>query len=315
MGRTTFLFATDLHGSEEVWKKFLNSSKYFDLDALVLSGDMTGKLIVPLVKRDDGRYDASLHGKDWVLEEKDLPSFEDKIRRAAYIPYRTTAEEAAEIQANEEKRETLFKRLQVEIVGYWLTLIPPRVPDKCKVILSPGNDDVFEIDEVIKQDSRVIYGEENVVALDDEHEVACLGWSNPTPWNSPRECSEEELWERIERVASQIRNVRSSVFCFHCPPYDCQIDLAPKLNPDFTPVYAQGRPLMIPVGSESVRRAIEKYQPLLGLHGHIHESSGFVNIGRTKCLNPGSEYGEGILRAFLVELEGMKIRRLQRVES
>lgn len=315
MARTRFLFATDLHGSEEVWKKFLNSSKYFDLDALVLSGDMTGKLIIPVVKRDDGRYDSSLHGKDRILEEKDLASFEEEIRRAAYIPYRTTPEEAAEIHANEEKRENLFKRLQVEIVRYWLTLIPPRVPDKCRVILSPGNDDVFEIDEVIKENGRVIYGEENVVALDNEHEVACMGWSNPTPWNSPRECSEEELWERIEKVVSQIRDVDRSVFCFHCPPYDSQIDHAPKLKPDFTPVYAHGRPLMVPVGSKSVRRAIEKHQPLLCLHGHIHESPGFINIGRTKCLNPGSEYGEGILRAFLVELEGKKIPRLQRVEA
>jgi len=315
VARTRFLFATDLHGSEEVWRKFLNSSKHFDLDSLVLSGDMTGKLIVPIIKTPDGAYKSSLHGKDCVMEEKDLPPFEEQVRRASYIPYRTTPEEAEQIAANEDMREKLFERLQMEIVAYWLTLIPPRVPEKCKVVLSPGNDDKFGIDDVIKSYSRVIYGEENVVSLDEEHEVACVGWTNPTPWNSPRECSEEELWQRLERVISQVHNIRSAVFCFHCPPYDSQIDLAPKLNPDLTPVYQHGRPVMIPAGSKSIRRAIEEYQPLIGLHGHIHESSGFVRIGRTQCLNPGSEYGEGILRAYLVEIEREKIVRLQRVEA
>jgi hypothetical protein len=57
---------------------------------------------------------------------------------------------------------------------------------------------------------------------------------------------------------------------------------------------------MISVGSKAVRAAIEKYQPLVGLHGHIHESRSAQKIGRTTCINPGSEYGEGILRGCLV---------------
>ena len=123
------------------------------------------------------------------------------------------------------------------------------------------------------------------------------------------------MMQKLERTVAKVKNLETAAFCFHCPPYDSQIDLAPKLNPDLSPVYAHGRPLMIPVGSKSVRAIIEKYQPLIGLHGHIHESSGYLKIGRTQCVNPGSEYGEGILRAYLVELDGAKITRLQRVEG
>lgn len=315
MARTRFMFATDLHGSETVWRKFLNCSKHFDLDALVLSGDMTGKIMVPIVKRKDGRYNATLLGKDYVLGEKDLEEFQKKVRMISYIPYITTPEEAAEIGSNEEKREKLFERLEGEIVKYWLTLIPDRVPDKCKIIISPGNDDKFSIDEVIKSDPRVTFGEEEVVALDEEHEVLCCGWSNPTPFDSPRECSEEELFDKLEAVVAKVNNLKTSVFCIHVPPYDSQLDMAPKVDENLNVIVAGGKPQMIPVGSKTVRKIIEKYQPLLGLHGHIHESPGFVMIGRTECLNPGSEYGEGVFKGYLVEIDGPNIKKLQRVEA
>ena len=315
MTKVRFLFATDLHGSETVWRKFLNSSKYFNLDALVLSGDMTGKLIIPIVKQSDNTYKASLLGENCTLTEEQIPLFEEKVRKVSYIPYKTTPEEAAEIEANEEKREKLFEQLQIGIIQKWLSLIPDRVPKTCKVILSPGNDDVFVIDDVIRGDPNVIFGEEEVVHLDEEHEVACCGWTNYTPWHSPRECGEEEMLQRLERVVAQIKNMKTAVFCFHCPPYNSVIDMAPKLRADFTPIYEGGQPVMIPVGCTSVRKVIEKYQPLICLHGHIHESPGFIKIGKTPCLNPGSEYSEGVMRAYLVEIEGDKIKKLQRVEA
>jgi len=276
---------------------------------------MTGKIIVPIVRRPDGKYDATLMKTDYVVSEEELPEFEKKVRMVSYIPFKTTPEEKEMYLSDDPKREKLFEKLQVDIVRFWLTLVPEKVPKTCKVILSPGNDDKIEIDEVIKGDPNVIYGEENVLDLDGEHEVACCGWSNLTPWNSPRECSEEELLGRLEKVVANVKNLRTAVFCFHVPPYNTELDKAALLDKDFKPVYAGGRPVMVPVGSTSVRKIIEKYQPLLGLHGHIHESSGFVRIGRTQCLNPGSEYGEGILRGYLVELDGEKIKRLQRVET
>jgi len=315
LAKVRFLFSTDLHGSEVVWRKFLNSAKIFNLDALVISGDMTGKLIVPILKQPDGTYKATLLGEERILKEPDLPEFEKNVRKVSYLPYRTTLDEAEKISQDEELRERIFEQLQINVIKEWLALVPEKVPETCRVILTPGNDDVLAIDDVIRSDKNVTYGEEEVVALDDEHEVACCGWSNLTPWHTPRECTEEVLLEKLERTVAKVRNLETAVFCFHCPPYDSQIDMAPKLTEDLRPVYAHGRPVMVPVGSKSVRTIIQKYQPLIALHGHIHESPGYVRIGRTQCVNPGSEYGEGILRAYLVELDGAKIVRLQRVEG
>jgi Icc-related predicted phosphoesterase len=319
MAKTRFLFSTDLHGSEAVWRKFLNSAKYFDLDALVLSGDMTGKLMIPIVKRPDGKYDASLQAEKFVLTEEEIPEFAKKCRMITYLPYVTTPEEVERIAADEVYRESVFERLEQEVICTWLSLIPDRVPSKCKVILSPGNDDKLSIDNIIRAEManipNLIFGEEEVVALDEEHEVLCFGWSNPTPFNSPRECSEEELEERLECVVAQVRNMKTAVFCIHVPPYKSAIDDAPLITEDLKYDVRGGRIQMVPVGSQAVRKIIKKYQPLLGLHGHIHESPGFVNIGRTQCLNPGSEYAEGILKGFLVEINGAKITQLRRVEA
>jgi len=276
---------------------------------------MTGKLIIPIYLQSDGTYKSTLFGEEYILKETDLPEYEKKIRKLSYLPYRTTHEEASKIDQDEDLREKIFEQLQIKVIKEWLTLVPQKIPSKCRVILTPGNDDVLAIDDVIRGDPNVIYGEEEVLSLDDEHEVACCGWSNPTPWHTPRECSEEELLQKLERTVAKVKNLQTAIFCFHCPPYDSQIDYAPKLTEDLRPVYAHGKPIMIPVGSKSVRAVIERCQPLISLHGHIHESSGYLRIGRTQCVNPGSEYGEGILRAYLVELNGPKITRLQRVEG
>ena len=48
-----------------------------------------------------------------------------------------------------------------------------------------------------------------------------------------------------------------------------------------------------------------------GIHGHIHESRGTFKLGKTLCINPGSEYTEGILRGSLIELRGGKVRSQQ----
>ena len=222
MARTRFLFSTDFHGSETVWRKFLNAAKYFDLDALILSGDMTGKLMIPIVKRADGKYDASLQSQKIELDEEEIPEFARKCRMITYLPHVTTPEEVEQIAADEAYRENLFERLEQDVIRTWLSLIPDRVPPKCKVILSPGNDDKLSVDDVIRAEvdsiTNLVFGEEEVVQLDGQHEVLCFGWSNPTPFNSPRECAEEEVEERLERVVQGVQNTKTAVFCIHVPP-------------------------------------------------------------------------------------------------
>jgi len=275
---------------------------------------MTSKVMVPIVREPEGGYTANFLGKQVKISEEGLSDLKKQIRQHCYLPYVCSKAEVEKLSRDPEYVEKVFEDLEVEMVKDWLSLIPKKAPD-AKVIIHPGNDDKFVLDDLLKSSPNVVFAEETVVHFDDLHEAACVGWSNPTPWQSPRECTEEQLLEKLEETVSQLKSIETSCFCFHVPPYNSTIDMAPKLDATLRPVYEGGRPAFIPVGSTSVRKVIEKYQPLLGLHGHIHESSGLVKIGNTQCINPGSEYSEGILRAYIIELEGGKTKRLQRLEG
>ena len=147
-----------------------------------------------------------------------------------------------------------------------------------------------------------------MVSIDGDHEMITLGFTNHTPWNSPREVDEEELGKKIEAMASGVKNMQSAIFNIHVPPIDTVIDKAPMVDSNLKVVVKGNQVQMVSAGSSAVRGAIETHQPLLGIHGHIHEAKGIVKIGRTLCANPGSEYGEGILRGFLAQLEGNVIK-------
>lgn len=316
MAKVRIVFASDFHGNEMVWRKFLNSANMFKCNWLIMGGDLTGKVLTPIVLQPDGTYKADFLDQTRTVQASGLEEFRTLVKDHCYIPYVCDQNQFEVLEkAPQDAIEKIFADLECQTLKEWLEIIPKKLTSDVKVLIHPGNDDKFELDEVIKADPHVIFAEESVVSLDGEHEAACVGWSNPTPWNSPRECSEEELMTKLEKVASQVQNVDRSLFCLHCPPYESQIDQAPLLDKDLRPVMEGGRPKLIPVGSKSVRAIIEKYQPLLGLHGHIHECRGFMNIGRTRCMNPGSEYTEGILSAYLIEIDGEKIKRLQRVEG
>jgi Icc-related predicted phosphoesterase len=69
-----------------------------------------------------------------------------------------------------------------------------------------------------------------------------------------------------------------------------------------------GQVLTKPVGSTAVRKVIEDVQPLLTLHGHIHEAAGHTRIGKTLAINAGSEYAEGIMKAAIINLEPDRIK-------
>ncbi|MFW9778461.1 MAG: phosphoesterase [Candidatus Heimdallarchaeota archaeon] len=333
-----FFYCTDIHGSEAVWRKFLNSAKYLNVDTLIMGGDITGKRIVPIVEQPDGSWTGSIYGlaeQEVVMRtEKDIKDFEFRARMAGCYTYRITPEEQNELSSPESMTEEgkmvkggaldkLFDKVEADSLQLWIDMIDDtmadgtkRVPNGTKIIICPGNDDKFAIDEIIIKDPRVIFGEGAKVDLDDQHEMISYGWTNPTPWHTYRETSEDKIEAKIEELVPRIRNLENSVFCFHAPPFESKIDEAPLLNSDLTYAgYSGGEPVRGPVGCKAVRNAIEKYQPLLGLHGHIHESPGSVKIGRTYCLNPGSEYTEAILKGFLVELEKGEIKRMQRVEA
>ena len=312
---TRILFATDMHGSEGVWRKFLNASAMLKVDVAICGGDLTGKMIVPIVEHKNGKYSYYHLKKTYTIDSSEIEKAMKDIKGIGYYPYVTTESEYEEMTKNPKKVDEVFHKVMLSTLKDWLDLIPEKLPNETRVIVCPGNDDRFPVDDLVNNHKYVINGEGKVIEIDDQHEMISCGWVNPSPWKTTREEEEDKLEERLEKYISQLKNVENAIFNFHAPPYQTKLDEAPLLDKDLNPIIQGGRVIMVPVGSKAVRKMIEKYQPFLGLHGHIHEASGSMKIGRTYCVNPGSEYAEGILRAFLIEFKGNKIIRLQRIEG
>jgi hypothetical protein len=299
-------FATDIHGSDTCWRKFLNSGKHYDADAIVLGGDMTGKAVIPMVDAGDGRWYATLlENRHDLNNEDEAREFEEAVRRRGYYPFRTTPDELRQLQSDEEGTTKLFHQLMLGRVQSWLDLADERLADTdLRCFVCPGNDDQFEVDEVIASAQRVEACEGRVVEIDG-FQLASTGWSNRTPWDTYREEDEPDLEKRIETVVSEVTAPpERTIFGFHCPPHGSGLDEAPELTEDMKLKDAGRAP--VPLGSTAVRAAIERHQPLLSLHGHIHESRGNTRIGRTLCINPGSSYEQGELLGAVVDLEGGK---------
>lgn len=304
-----------MHGSEGTWRKFLNASAMLKVNFAICGGDLTGKMIVPVVEGKDGKCVYYLMGKTHTIGSCDLEKANKDIRGIGYYPYKTDEREYKEMKDNPKKVDEVFHQVMLSTIGRWLDIIPEKIPNETKVIVCPGNDDRFDVDELIESHRSVINGEGKIIQIDDSHEMVSCGWVNPSPWNTAREEEEDKLEQRLEQYISKLKNTKTAIFNFHAPPYQSKIDEAPLLDKELNPIIQGGAVVMVPVGSKAVRKMIEKYQPFLGLHGHIHESSGSMKIGRTPCVNPGSEYAEGIIRAFLIEFKGDKLIRLQRIEG
>lgn len=312
---TRILFATDMHGSEGTWRKFLNASKMMKADVAICGGDLTGKMIVPLIQRSDGKYSYYLMGKTQTVDAAGLEKAFKSIRGIGYYPHQTNEDEYQEMVRSPTKVDEVFHKVMTNTLESWFHLIPEKMPKETQIIVCPGNDDRTLVDAVIAEHTDIINAEGKVIQIDETHEMVSSGWVNPSPWKTAREEDDDKLEIRLEGYISHLKDPSSAIFNFHAPPFESKLDEAPLLDKDLNPIIQGGRVIMVPVGSKAVRKMLEKYQPLLGLHGHIHESSGSMRIGRTYCVNPGSEYAEGILRAFFIELKGNEILRLQRIEG
>jgi Icc-related predicted phosphoesterase len=301
---TRIFFVTDVHGSERCFKKFLNAGDFYKANVVMLAGDITGKMIVPIVEQPDGTHLSSYAGSKFKPKsEAEVQELEKAIRDSGFYPYRTDVSEMSSLEADKKKIDQLFTKLMVDTVHWWIQMAEERLRGSAiRCFISPGNDDRWEVDAPLNESKIVLNPEEKVVELDQHHEMITLGLTNHTPWKSPREVEEDVLLERIGKMASGVKNIEKCIFNLHCPPYGTVIDPAPKLDETFKPILSGGQVVMTPAGSTAVRDTIKRYQPLAGLHGHIHESRGVAAVGRTKCFNPGSEYGGGILRGLLLDL-------------
>jgi uncharacterized protein len=310
MSTSRVFFITDVHGSTRCFKKFLNAAKFYDANVLVLGGDITGKVLVPIIEQEDGTFRCTFEGNELSLKNKaDVDGIVARASDSGYYTQLMTKKEHDEIAADPKKVKSTFNKAMVDRVGEWIRLAEERLAKTgVSCYISPGNDDIFDIDPILSSSSYVINPEGRVVSIDDDHEMITLGYTNHTPWNSPREVDEDELGRMIERMAADVKNMKSAIFNIHVPPINTVIDKAPMVDKNLKVVVKGNQVQTVSAGSSAVRKAIETHQPLLGIHGHIHESKGIVKIGKTLCANPGSEYGEGILRGFLAQLEGDRIK-------
>ena len=301
-------YASDIHGTEVLWRKFLRAPEVYKAEVLVMGGDLTGKAVVPLVEAGGERRQAQMFGETVTVEgEEQTHELEDRVRANGMYPYRMTGSELERVWALPEgEREKWFEEVMLETFARWLGLAPERLAgSEARCFVMPGNDDPPGVDGAIEAAERIEACDDRVVEFGD-YTMISLGYSNTTPFDSPRELSEEELGERIEALAAQVDEMGRCVFNLHVPPYDSGLDTAPELDENLTVVTVAGQVSMAPCGSKAVREAIERHQPLLSLHGHVHESRAAAKIGRTLCINPGSDYHTGRISGCLVHLNGEK---------
>jgi Icc-related predicted phosphoesterase len=300
-------FATDVHGSDRCFRKFLNAAAFYRADYLVLGGDITGKSLVPIEQTPRG-WSARYRDHEYVdLTESERAELEQRIRDGGQYPIVGERDELLALN-DEARRDRAFRTLVIEGVRRWVELAEQRLRGTAvRCFVTPGNDDFLEIDEPLRGSEVVEFVEGRCVRLDDQHEMITTGYSNRTPWDTPRELDEPELRERIEAMFAQVEDPDRLIAVLHPPPYGTDLDRAPAIDAEFRVQIEGGQPRMTAVGSSAVRDFILERAPLLGLHGHVHESRGAQLLGRTLCLNPGSEYTEAVLAGALVTLSGGRI--------
>lgn len=298
-------FVSDIHASNHCYRKFLNALKIYKVDVGILLGDLTGKLLIPLVEKAGGGWETNFLGRPVEVEtQEELANLKKTIEMVGYYWVHLTPDEFDEMHKNPGKQEAMFKRLALERLKEWIALADERLANTdLQVFMAPGNDDIPEVDDIICCSQSIINCADKVVMV-GEHEMATFCWANPTPWDTPREKPDEELEPMLEELISHVRNTHNAIFNFHAPPYGFALDLAPELTKDL--VQAVDR--KIHVGSKAVAKMIQKYQPFLSLHGHIHESRGIQKVGRTTMINPGSEYSEGVLRGVVLDIEKGRLK-------
>ncbi len=305
---TKIFFASDFHGSTLVFRKFLNAAKIYEANYLIFGGDITGKAIIPIVGNGKPPYETNFFGQQKIINtDQELASFIKLQGDTGYYPSVMDKNEYIEISQDEQKKMELFHELMINRIKEWINLANDRLKGTgIKLYIEAGNDDLLGIENYFQSDVSSNIGE-RIVDLGD-YKLLGLSMANMTPWHAPRDVEEEDLWKTIEKQLAQIDRQDKIIMAYHPPPINTNLDLAPKIESDLKYTNVGGQQIMVHVGSSSVRRAIEERQPVVSLHGHIHESRGIDKIGKTVCINPGSEYTEGILHGALVLISDREVQ-------
>jgi Icc-related predicted phosphoesterase len=305
---TRLFYAGDVHGSRVCWKKFINAAAHYPAEVLIMGGDLTGKALVPIVRQGDGSYTARVIGEERVARSaEELDQMQEAISTNGMYPLIVDLEEARRLGEDPAHRDDVFEHTLLDELRLWVELADERLASSESVAyVIPGNDDPWSIDEVLAGGTKVVPCDERIERV-GPHELLSLGYSNRTPWKTPRELDEDEIYTRLKRLSDRLEAPERAIFNIHVPPWESSLDTAFEVDEELRYVTKGGHPHEVPTGSKAVRQIIEETEPLLSLHGHIHESKGVTKIGRTVAINPGSDYGSGHLDGCLVHLEPERV--------
>jgi len=301
-------FFTDFHGSDRCFRKFLNLVKHRNRpNVLILGGDITGKQLVPIVEDPHGNIRATFGYHEIRVPASELSKVKQKISDHGYYPYECADHVLKQLRTDGESLEAIFEKLVRERLQKWVKLADSRLPphDVCQVLVSAGNDDPLFTDEILDTSARLIRPEGRVIDLPCDLKLISTGYCNETPWDCPRDVTELQLAQRIAKMTAHLKagDTGRLLFNLHCPPKDTALDLADKIDRHtMRRVAGPKGPIQEHVGSTAVRNAIENWQPIASLHGHIHQVYAKDHIGKTICFNPGSDYRSGHLQGAFLQI-------------
>ena len=213
-------YASDIHGSERVFRKFLNAGEFYRADAVVFGGDLTGKAVIPFVEHTPNRFTADVFGVTRVVSAgAELTDLEQFVRDRGSYPYRTNSEQLRAMQDDDDLVSDVFSRLMRETAEKWVTLADERLRKAgIPCVMMPGNDDEPEVKTILAQGDWIQDGEGRVVGLGD-YQIASFGWATTTPWHSPREVTEDAMAERLpSSLRGSTPTCRPSLTCTIRPP-------------------------------------------------------------------------------------------------
>lgn len=305
-------FSTDIHGSNACFRKFL---KLLDVqkpmmkpNIMIIGGDITGKELVPIRREKTYggcRYEyIDRDGNTKKISEKNLDEELEFLRDGGRYPIICDKTEYQRLEFNPTLKDKKLDEERKKRVEEWMDLLNEKVknhPD-VQIFINCGNDDPLFVDHLL----GAFLPEGKVITIKDNVKLLSLGYSNLTPWECPRDVDEQVIRQKIAEMTEQISIDDILIFNFHCPPFNTDLDEVYEIDQNY-----QRRGYKKHVGSSSIREAIEQFKPILSLHGHIHEAKFSERIGSTKCVNPGSNYQNGILQgAYFIISDGKIVREI-----
>ncbi len=303
----TIFFTASIQGSEQCWRKLLNAAHLFDIDTLIVSGNLLGSNLQPIVEDKGNTFHLEfdntvirLKGRQQVIQ------YEENLRLMGRYPCRLSPEEARKLGHSPALRQ---KRLETEAkrsLQRWLEMADRRLAGKRRnLILVPGRNDPPFVEAIIRASSTAVWSPEDITPLTPHHNMIS---DSQTPVCS----SAEGLLHYLQNLVHGLEDIHNAVFNFHMPPTDsglpsaCRITRSSAADRENHPDLSSG---------SVVRRLIETYQPLLSLHGSPCRANTFTNIGRTLCCTPGNACSEGLLSGFMITLDKSQIIDFQPIQG